>query len=157
MPLPFQLGLRQHRHMVGLIRSDHGGRVRNVLGMAYSADMNPRHHILEQWGMDQASPRRAMAATVDQPLPRRHQVALSARLNEDLRHSLRSGFVAQAVGRHEQVSGVKGRIHLGPQHPVLTAGLEPLGGPQRGARSGIADTGPHSLRATKGKPSPGKA
>lgn len=154
MPLPFHLGLRDRRHMVSLIRDGAQGRAsRNVLGMAYPQDMNPRLRVLEQWGMPDSSPRRSMQATIDQPLPRRHQVALAAQLNPALQSSLHSGFEPQPVGRRETVPGVKGRVHLGPNHAPLQNGLPPLGehAPHRGGSAAPSGRG----RQSSGKPSGG--
>ncbi len=133
MSLPFHLGLRHRRHMVSLIRSDSGSRVSDVLGVAYPQDMNPRLRILEQWGMSQASPRRAMQATVDIPLPRRHQVALTSQLNPDIQSSLRGGFTGQPIGRLETMPGVKARMHLGSERSPLDSGLPPGRGGQMAA------------------------
>ncbi len=142
MSLPFHLGLRHRRHMLSLVRSDVGGRMQTVLGVAYPEDMNPRLRILDQWAMEQGSPRRAMQATIDQPLPPRHRVALLAQLNPSIQSAVQSGFDGQPAGRREIVQGVKARVHLGVDRNPIANGQPPMpggrvqasAGPNRGGR-----------------------
>lgn len=144
MSEPFRLGLRGHRHMVGLIRHN-GGRTQLVLGQAYAQGTNPRQHILDQWGIEAGSPRKRMQATADTPLPLRHRVALAAHLPAETQAVLRTGFDYPPVGRRDTVSGVKGRMHLLPDAEPLRNGLPPLG------RLGGAPAQPRA-----GKPKGGK-
>lgn len=128
MGLPFELGLRHGRHMVSVTRGEVEGRQQLVLGKAYRADSSPRLRILEQWGMEQGSPRKPMLETVDEPLSLRHKVAYAAKLSPDIQQALHSGFDGAPVGRREKVKGVKGRLHVGPTHEPLTNGQPPLRG-----------------------------
>lgn len=125
--LPFHLGMRDCRHVISLIRNDGLGRTRVEIGTPYAADMNPRDRVLDQWGMQQASPRRDMAGAIDQPFSRRHQVALSAQLPTELRAFLRGGFPPQPEGRRDVASGVKARQHLGEDRSPVANGQPPLG------------------------------
>jgi hypothetical protein len=125
--LPFHLALRDCRHMVSLIRWDEIGRNRVEIGIPYAVDMDPRQRILELWGMQQGSPRREMSGTLDQPLSRRHQVALSPQLDPWLRQLLRGGLPPEPEGRRDVASGVKSRLHLGVGRSPVANGQPPLG------------------------------
>ena len=125
--LPFHLGLRDCRHMISLIRNDGLGRTRVEIGTPYRADMDPRERVLEQWGMQQGSPRRDMSGTLDQPFSSRHQIALSLHLPPQLRDYLRGGFAPQPEGRRDVISGVKARLHLGEDRSPVANGQPPLG------------------------------
>lgn len=117
MSLPFHLGLRHNQHMVSVISPP--GRSRDMLGVAYPDDANPRLHILAQWGIDARSPRNAELATIDIPLPRRAQAILSYQIDPALRHQLNTGMTPLADTRREAKAGVKVRVHLGAHHAVL--------------------------------------
>ena len=114
---PFQLGLRFNRHMVSVIRPP--GRSRDLLGVAYPDDANPRLRILAQWGIDARSPRVTDLATVDIPLPRRAQAILSYQLGPDLHQRLDTGMGPLADSRLRNAPGMRERVHLGEHHAVL--------------------------------------
>ncbi|HEX8963547.1 MAG TPA: hypothetical protein VF801_11140 [Rhodocyclaceae bacterium] len=111
MELPFHLGLRHDRHMVGLIRQNDRSRVQ--LGTAYPQSSDPRARILAQWGTPAPSPRRNDPETVDMPLPRRAQAALAYQVAPEMRHELATGFGATPASRKEAGAGLLGRAHLG--------------------------------------------
>ena len=112
MSLPFHLGLRNERHMVSVIRQT--GRSREQLAAAYAPDGDRRHRILAQWGNDAGSPRDTMAfATVQVPLPRRTQAALSYRIDPFVSQRLASGFYGQPLARRDTQPGMIERMHLG--------------------------------------------
>ena len=114
---PFQLGLRHNRHMVSVVKP--AGRTREVLGVAYPDDSNPRLRILAQWGIDARSPRIAELATIDIPLPRRAQAILSYQVNPDLRERLNTGMGPPSGSRLHNQPGMRARVHLGETHVAL--------------------------------------
>lgn len=124
--LPFHLGLRDFRHMVGLIRRDGGERVHIELGVPYSSDLDRRACILEQWGMHDTSPRLDMTGATFQPLPRRYQVALAVQTNPILQQILQGGIESEPLGRREIASGIKARLHLGVGRTPLANGQPPM-------------------------------
>ncbi|WP_115719804.1 hypothetical protein [Gallaecimonas mangrovi] len=128
MGLPFELGQRHYRHMVSIIRGEVGSRQQFELGRPYRPDSSRRQRVLEQWGMEQASPRKTMFGTIDAPLARREKVAYAARLKPEIQQVLGSGFEGSPVDRRQRVNGVKGRLHVGPTHSPITSGLPPLRG-----------------------------
>lgn len=117
MPLPPHPGLRNNRHMVSVIRPP--GRPREVLGVAWPDDVNPRLRILEQWGIDARSPRRSELASIDIPLPRRTRAILSYRVDPALRDRLNTGLVPPRDSRLEAAAGLKARIRLGPHRKTV--------------------------------------
>ncbi|MBV1776683.1 hypothetical protein KSF73_13280 [Burkholderiaceae bacterium DAT-1] len=112
--------------MVSLIRSGDEGRVKVVQGTPYASDLNPRDQIMDQWGMEQASPRRDMAAPNVAPLSAREQVALAARLAPDVQTVLRGGLEPVPEDRRDSVPGIKARMHLEPERLPYANGLPPL-------------------------------
>lgn len=125
--LPFHMAMRDERHMVSLIRQgDAQGRVRTAIGVPYSGHGNPRERILEQWAMNQCSPRREMSGTVFAPLPPRHQAALQPLLAPFINDLLRGGLEATPQGRRDLAQGVKARLHLGPDREAVVSGQPPM-------------------------------
>lgn len=119
MSLPFHLGLRADRHVVSVIKQN--GRTRRQLGVAYPLESDPRRRILKQWGIDDASPRRADPDTIDLPLSPRAQAILSYQVNPALRHELNTGMEPLLQSRRDGQPGVHGRTHLGESHSLISS------------------------------------
>jgi hypothetical protein len=142
MELPFHLGLRDDRHMVGLIRQN--DRTRVQLGTAYPQSGDPRARILAQWGTPSPSPRRNDPETIDMPLHRRAQAALAYQVAPDMRHELTTGFGPTPASRTEGGAGLLGRAHLGDR-PLMDNRPRGFGAARHGgvAAQGTAPSGRH--------------
>lgn len=149
-PLPFHMGLRDDRHMVGLIRQN--GQSQVQLGVAYPQSGERRLRILEQWGIAQGSPRQESPETVDLPLAQRSQAILFWQVSPGMRQQLATGqggavgsrlagnqagmLDRSHLGTERQPMAVDGRFALGQSHGAgkmhtCTRGAETTGSPGR--------------------------
>lgn len=117
MALPFHLGLRDDRHLLGIIRQP--GQSREQLGVAYAPDGNLRQRILTQWAIPAISPRAVASNGAEQALPARSQAILSWQVDSSLRQRIASGVPAPILSRLDNQPGMQERIHLGQDRQPL--------------------------------------
>ncbi len=117
MNLPFHLGLRGDRHLLGVIKQP--GMHREQLGVPYPPDGNLRQRILTQWAIPAISPRTVPTNGIDHPLPVRAQAILSWQIDSSLRQRIASGVPAPILSRLDSQPGMQERVHLGQDRQPL--------------------------------------
>lgn len=115
---PFHLGLRDDRHMVGVIRQNEQQQVQ--LGVAYPEDSDRRARVLAQWGIDARSPREERLDSIDQPLAQRSQAILFWQVSSTLRAQLATGQGGMSSSRRiDNQAGMLDRSHLGTERQPM--------------------------------------
>lgn len=118
MDLPFHLGLRGDRHLLGVVR--HPGTQREQLAMPYAPhEEDRRQRILSQWAIPALSPRVMAHNGTNQPLPPRAQAIRSWEVENSVRQRIASGVPAPVMSRKDNQAGLQSRLHLGPDRASL--------------------------------------
>lgn len=139
--MKYHLGLRHNRHMLRLIKEEPSNAHPSYqLGRAYGNDLDAlnskelnangfseggiepshkRRRILDDWGIQNQSPRRPEPPNTGEALPRRSQRALFYQLHEHEQALLCKRLQSSPQTRRDVMPGTKARMHLGKDHVVL--------------------------------------